>query len=93
METQTIINGLFGIIGALGGYLLNSMRQTIISLQAQDMALADKVQRIEVIVAGEYVKRAEMNEQFRAVNETLQRIEDKLDHKADKKEFPYGLPK
>lgn len=53
-------------------------------LSVQDMLLADKVQHIEVLVAGEYVKKSELIQMQNTLLNKLDRIESKLDGKMDK---------
>lgn len=60
------------------------MWQSLKELQAQDKELANKVSSIEVLVAGQYVKRDDMDRSMTALFAKLDRIEDKLDSKADK---------
>ena len=84
MDTQTVINFLFGLIGGLGGWVLNSLRASISSLQKRDQELTDKVQHIELVVAGKYVTRDEMEKTTRALFAKLDKIELKIDGKADK---------
>jgi len=84
LDAQTFINILVGICAGLGGWVLNSVRQSVSRLQDQDQALADKVQRIEVLVAGQYVKRDDMDKLTSAIFAKLDRIESKLDGKQDK---------
>jgi len=91
IDTQTAFNALFTAVGLLGGWILNSLKSAVDGLQRQDQILADKVQHIEVLVAGQYVKRdafdrvcdklfTKMDEQTAG----LSRIEEKLNGKADK---------
>lgn len=84
METQTLINILFACVGGLGGWVLNNLKSSIDELRKQDSALADKVQHIEVLVAGTYVKRDDMEKMTSALFAKLDKIEMKLDGKADK---------
>ena len=81
---QTLINWLFGIAGFLVGWLVKILWQMVRDLQRADIDLTTKVQAIEVLVAGQYVKRDELDRSLAPVFEYLRRIEDKLDHKADK---------
>jgi len=53
-------------------------------LRSQDSKLAEKVGNIEVLVAGQYVKRDDMDKSMTALFMKLDRIEDKIDKKADK---------
>lgn len=91
MEAQTLINILIGACGALIGWVLKSIRESIRDLQSMhkdltdaDNALADKVQKIEVLVAGTYVKRDDLDKLSVALFNKLDKIEAKLDLKADK---------
>ena len=80
MDTQTAFNIVLSLVAFLGGWVLNSIRDSIARLQATDNALADKVQHIEVLVAGKYVTRDDLQALFGK----LDRIEAKLDKKVDK---------
>lgn len=95
IDPQWIINGLFGLLGICLGYILNNVRTAVASLQAQDTILAGKVQQIEVLVAGQYVKRddfdrfgermfAKLDAIQRDHNNGITRIEERLNNKADK---------
>lgn len=84
MEPQTIINSAFAVIGALGGWVLNRIWESLKDLQSADKILTEKVGAIEVLVAGNYVSRDELQKTISAVFAKLDRIEDKLDHKVDK---------
>ena len=81
---QTIVNWLLAGFGALIGFLLNTVWQAVKDLQTADKELAGKVSEIEVLVAGDYVKREEFNQTVTALFSKLDRIEDKIDKKADK---------
>lgn len=84
MEPQTIINVTFAVIGALGSWVLNRIWDALKDLQTADKALTEKVGSMEVLVAGNYVSRDELQKTVTAVFTKLDRIEDKLDHKVDK---------
>ena len=81
---QTIINWLLAGFGALIGFLLNVVWQAVKDLQTADKVLAEKVGNIEVLVAGAYVKKDEFTQAITALFAKLDKIEDKLDKKADK---------
>lgn len=80
MDTQSAFNIVLSLVAFLGGWVLNSLRDAIRNLQVTDAELADKVQHIEVLVAGKYVTR----EDLQALFSKLDRIETKLDKKVDK---------
>lgn len=81
---QTLINWLLAGFGGLIGFLLNSVWQAVKDLQASDSKLADKIAGIEILVAGEYVRRDSFDESINRVFAKLERIENKIDQKADK---------
>lgn len=84
MNEQQFFNVAFAIIGALGGWWMRVMWQALKELEQQDSKLADKVGNIEVLVAGQYVKREDMNRDIAIIFAKLDRIEDKMNKKADK---------
>lgn len=81
---QTIINWLLAGFGALIGFLLNAVWQAVKDLQSADTKLAAKVAEIEVLVAGDYLRRDDFQHTVEALFKKLDKIEDKLDKKADK---------
>ncbi len=84
LNEQMAFNIAIGIIGTLGGWWMRVMWQSLKELQTADKQLSDKVSSIEVVVAGQYVKRDELKNISDAIFAKLDRIEDKLDKKADK---------
>lgn len=84
METQSLINILFTVAGAMGGWILNNLKASIEALQRADSVLADKVQHIEVLVAGTYVKRDDLDRVTNAMFHKLDRLDEKLDKLAEK---------
>ena len=84
MNEQQFFNIAFAIVGALGGWWMRVMWQSLKELEQQDSKLADKVGNIEVLVAGQYVKRDDMNRDIATIFAKLDRIEDKINKKADK---------
>lgn len=79
---QTIINWIIGLGGTVIGIFIKSMLDSIKDLQKSDKEMADRVGSIEVLVAGTYVKRDELRELMRK----LEQIDVKLDRKANKNE-------
>ena len=63
---------------------MNVMWQSLTDLQKADKLLADKVSSIEILVAGNYVKRDDFDKVADNIFRKLDRIEDKLDGKMDK---------
>lgn len=83
---QTFINWTFGVVSALLGAILHALWQAVKELQKEDKDLAEKVSNIQVLVAGDYVKKPELNSIAKALFTKLDRIEDKLERKRDKDE-------
>ncbi len=81
---QTMFNIAITLIGFLGGWVLNSLKASMEALQKADHELTIKVQSVEVLVAGSYVKREDLDKLGTAIFTKLDRIEVKLDSKADK---------
>jgi CHASE3 domain sensor protein len=81
---QVFINWGLGIISASGGFLLNALWQAVKDLQKADKELADKVSAVDKVVAGDYQRRDELQDMMRAIFLKLDRIEDKLEKKADR---------
>lgn len=81
---QTMFNLAITLIGFLGGWVLNSLKSSIGALQKADHDLTAKVQSVEVLVAGSYVKRDDLDKLSAALFAKLDKIEGKLDGKADK---------
>lgn len=84
MIDQTIINWLLGGFGALIGALLNAVWQAVKDLQTSDKELTSKLSEVEILVAGTYVKRSDLERLSQALFTKLDRIEAKVDTKADK---------
>lgn len=84
MDTQTAFNIVLSLVAFLGGWVLNSLRDSIKALHESDTQLANKVQKIEVLVAGQYITRESFDKLATAIFTKLDRIELKVDGKADK---------
>lgn len=84
MELQHILDWVFTAAGATGGWMLKSLWDAVKDLQLADKQLAEKVNSIEVLVAGEYATRSDFQILSTAIFTKLDRIEDKLDAKVDK---------
>ena len=81
VDFQTAFNILLGAFSALAGWLLNNLYQSMRDLMKADELLTDKVQAIEVLVAGQYIKRSEFESKMDAIFHKLDTIEEKIDRK------------
>jgi hypothetical protein len=84
MDTQTEFNIVLSLVAFFGGWVLNSLRDSIKTLHTSGELLGAKVQSIEVLVAGSYVKRDDLDKLTTALFTKLDKIEAKLDGKVDK---------
>ena len=73
-----------GFVMLLGGWFMRIIWDTLNTLQRTDRELADKVSRIEILVAGEYMKKDDFDRIMLRLFEKLDHIESKIDRKADK---------
>lgn len=77
MDWQTLINiGAGGVLALLGWFARELW--DIVKQIKQDL------QELEVKIAEDYVKKADINARFDKIDDILQRIFDKLEQKADK---------
>lgn len=81
---QTIINALFTVCGVLIGWMINGIKESIKNARNDHTALNTKVQAIELLVVGNYVKHEDLNALSNAIFAKLDRIETKVDQKMDK---------
>jgi hypothetical protein len=85
---QTFLNWTFAVLIAGGGWWMKATWEGLKELQGADRSLIDRVAAIDLLVAGSYIKRdhfeTKMTEFSTAIFNKLDKIEDKLDRKADK---------
>lgn len=81
---QWLFDAIIFLIAGLGGWILKSITSALKDLQVADIVLADKVQAIEVLVAGQYIKRTEIDAIARQLFDKLDNIRDMIDKKADR---------
>ena len=86
VDFQTMFNIALGLIAFLGGWVVRNLQESLKSLRASDHELAEKVQKIEVLVAGTYVKREDQDKLTTALFAKLDRIEEKVDQKVNRDE-------
>lgn len=84
LDFQVAFNIVLGAFSALAGWLLNTLYNSMKDLTRADKELTDKVQSIEVLVAGHYPTRTEFETKIDAVFRKLDSIESKIDRKVDR---------
>ena len=81
---QTIFNIAISVSGFLGGWWLKVLWDAVKDLQIADKILVDKVNTIEILIAGNYMSKVDFDKIAVAIFAKLDKIEDKLDRKVDK---------
>ena len=81
---QDFLNWSFGILNLILGGFIKAMWDSYKDLKKTDTELAEKVNQIEVLVAGTYVKRDDFDRMAHAIFAKLDKISDKIDGKADR---------
>lgn len=77
MDFQHWFEAVLSILGLIGGWFLRT-------LWFDMKELATKVQAIELLVTGQYVKREQFERLVEGLYSKLDKIEDKIDRKVDK---------
>ena len=81
---QGMVNTIITLAGGIFGWLLKTLWDSVRMLEKTDDMIIDKVNRVEVLVAGEYVRREEFQDGVQRLFTKLDQIEAKIDQKADK---------
>ena len=84
MFDQTLFNYALALCGVLSGWVLKVIWDAVKDLQAADKVLVEKVNTIEILIAGNYMSKQDFDKIAAAIFAKLDKIEDKLDRKADK---------
>jgi hypothetical protein len=77
MEPQTVINGLLAVLLAGIGWAARELWGAV-------KRLREDLQKIEVALPTNYVRKDEFADGVKEIKEMLGKIFDRLDHKADK---------
>lgn len=81
---QALINWMMGGFGAAIAFILRVVWEGLRELQKADLELAARVNEVQLVVAGQYVKREDLEKIQDALFKKLDRIENKLDGKVDR---------
>lgn len=77
MDTQSLLNVLFGAGLSVIGWFARQLWDATQSLKHD-------VSQLELSVSENYVKKVDINTRFDKMEAMLEKLYDKLDHKADK---------
>lgn len=84
MDYQFLFNLAYGALGALVMFLIVNTNKKIDRLAAEDRELLLKVSALQILVAGQYVTRAEFDTKVDAFFAKLDSIDDKLDRRSSR---------
>ena len=84
MATEQIVDILLSITAFVLGWMLKVVWGAVQDLQAEDKEIIDRLGRVELFVAQRYVTKEDMDKQISLLMAKLDRIENKLDAKADR---------
>ncbi|HCB48979.1 MAG TPA: hypothetical protein DEP47_05525 [Chloroflexi bacterium] len=85
METQGLFNIAVACAGAFGGFLIKSILDSVKELKRTDEVLHKRVTELASDLPATYLRRDDFMQYLTRMEKTLERIEKKIDEKADKK--------
>ena len=77
MDMQSLLNVALGSALAVGGWFVRQMWDAVTSLK-------EDIQNIEVDLPKNYVQKKDLDARLDRIETILEKLFDKLDHKADK---------
>lgn len=83
-EYQQLFNIILTFLFTALGWWLKSIQGMLNDLRDDDKAILDRLSSVEVMVAGDYLRRDEFQRQFSVLEDKLDKIFERLDSKADK---------
>lgn len=79
MDIQTAFNLAVGFISALGGWWMKTIYEALRDLRDDHSKLREQVQQVEIVVAGDYLKRSEFDTKLQDVSNAIFRKLDKIE--------------
>jgi hypothetical protein len=84
VDFQVLFNIAMMVCGGLFGWLLNSIWSEIKSLQANERKTSEEIAAINVLVAGDYVKKSEFTRVMDKLFDKIDDIAKQINAKQDK---------
>ena len=85
MAPQELLNMLFMIVGGLLGIFMKVLWAAHKALYEADKALAHKLNAVEILVAGDYVRREDFDRKIDALFNKVDKVLDALHNKVDRR--------
>ncbi len=83
-DYQILFNSAFAALLLIIGWIMRAMFETLRDLRRKDQDIYDKVSTLAVQIPEKYVLKTEMSKLVDRLFDKLDRIEHKIDTKADK---------
>ena len=76
MTYQEFLNILLGLLSFLGGWLFKEMWGRLKELQSVDMEMVEKLNKVEIIIASDYVRKRELEKAMDTIIAKLEKLEE-----------------
>ena len=84
MDWQTLFNIALGIVGFLGGMVLKTVLEFIKEMKDEQKTIVQDVKELSETLHEDFVRKDDFNAAITRIENTCNKILDKLDAKADK---------
>ena len=75
MSSQEVVNILLGLVSFFGGWMLKEVWGNLAKLQENDHALLAQLNKLEITIAGDYVKKNDLEKALNAILNKLDKLE------------------
>ena len=82
---QTLFNIVVSVAGAMCMFVLMAVWNRLGKLEESDTKLAANIAAMHILVAGEYIKRAEISPQLQGIYDELKHIRSDLSMKVERR--------
>jgi hypothetical protein len=76
MTYQEFLNILLGLVSFFGGWLFKEIWGKLKELQAVDTSMIDKLAKVEIIIASDYVRKRELEKAMDTIIAKLEKLEE-----------------
>lgn len=83
---QVIFNLVLGFAGAACLFLLKLIWDKLNALEKNDKELTNSINKLEILVSGEYVKKTDINPLLQSIFDELKSINKELSHKLERRQ-------
>jgi len=83
MVDQSLVNAAIAAGGAAVSFILKRVFDEIDRMNKREQVIAEKLNNIEVLIAGNYIRREQFDSAMRMLETKLDRLDEKLSRKVD----------